>query len=41
LAEEIDRVGIGESEFRLKYLTTSILSNHGDYNISFGPIGRL
>jgi len=38
LAEEIDRVGIGESEFRLKYLTTSILSNHGDYNISFEPI---
>jgi len=29
LAEEIDQtLGIGESEFRLKYLTTSILSNH-------------
>ncbi len=37
-AEEIDRAGIGQSDFRLTYLAKSILSNYGESDLSFEPI---
>jgi Xaa-Pro aminopeptidase len=38
LAKEIDKSGIGKSDFRLTYLAESILSNYGEFRLSFDPI---
>jgi len=38
LAEAIREGGIGKSDFKLTYLTASILSNYGEYKLSFEPI---
>ncbi len=37
-ADEVDRAGIGQSDFRLTYLAKSILSNYGENDLSFEPI---
>jgi len=37
-AEEINRRGFGDSDFRLTHLAETILSNYGEYRLSFEPI---
>ena len=38
LAEEINRDGLGKNEYQLTYMAQSILSDYGEYSLSFDPI---